>query len=516
MDPEKTPAGTVAAPKEPAMNIDEVFLPADDRAHIPGAKPGNAVIFYTDNRKLYAAMLADLIVADGQNDFVYLANWWCDVDVPLGDPNASPGPATLRHVLSFIAKERPDPATASSQMWPPMVPGAQVCGIFWRHKSQIDMAGLPAALLSLPVSIFGDPLLAAINTETVKHIGTCSLNSLAILDGEHRLFGSHHQKFLLIRSKSGLVAYVGSTDFNADRIYPKGGKAKNPPSAPGAPLEDVSCRVTGPAAADVLATFVQRWKLHSDGQGHPLRGESYVAPQVLAGNATVQMTHTYGRGYPFKGLAVRSSADTVLRIVRKAERYVYFEDQYLIGTPELAAVLRDRLNSNVVFSVIGVMAPIDVVGDLPWLAQRRADFWRPLIGEYAGRVKIFEMTNRDQSTSGDGSYLHAKLTLADDTVAAVGSVNFSNRSSTHDSEIMVTVAGDANDADEPKGHAVRVRLERWSRHLGVRKSEILALGDALAKWGRVPSTALVKPWTPSLTPLTAQQNQLYTRVFDPA
>ena len=31
------------------MKIDEVFLPANDLAHIAGAKAGNNVIFYTDN-----------------------------------------------------------------------------------------------------------------------------------------------------------------------------------------------------------------------------------------------------------------------------------------------------------------------------------------------------------------------------------------------------------------------------------------------------------------------------------
>ena len=42
-------------------------------------------------------------------------------------------------------------------------------------------------------------------------------------------------------------------------------------------------------------------------------------------------------------------------------------------------------------------------------------------------------------------------------------------------------AARANDIDEPKGDVVRLRLKRWSRHLGARKSEILVLGDALVK-----------------------------------
>ena len=493
----------------------DIFLPANSANRVESAKPGNNVSFFTDNKKLFASILADLIVADGKNDFVYIAGWWCDIDIPLGDPLAVPQPPTLRHVLSFITKEKPDPTTDSSQLFPPTIPGAQVCAMLWRQKAQFDLAGLPAGLLSLPTSIFGDPLFAAINTEAIKHIGSCSSTSLGILDGEHRLFGSHHQKILIVKNKSGLITYVGSADFNADRLYPRGGKAKNPPIAPGSPLEDVIARITGPVTGDILKAFVERWKLHPEGGKQTLRGENYAPPQTSSGNASVQVTLTYGLNYPFKGRAISSAADTILKIITNAQRYIYFEDQYLIGTPELFSALRNRLNNNINLNVIAVMAPLDVVGDIPWLGQRRSDFWRPLINLHPSRVRIFEMTNRKQSTSGDGAYLHAKLTFSDDIVASVGSVNFSNRSSYHDSEMAVTITGDATDNDEPRSLVMRLRLERWARHLGVNKRDILNLSDGIAKWNRLPSTALVKEWTPLKTPLTINQNYLYEQVFDP-
>lgn len=494
---------------------DDIFLPANERSRVWAAKPGNAVTLFTDNRLLFNSILADLAQANGPDDFVYLVNWWCDVDIPLGNPAGSTPPPLLRNTLRAISRERPDPAANSSQAIAPVIAGAQVCGMFWRHKGQLDVAGLPTALLSLPVSIFGDPLLAAINTEAVKLIDSCSTESKAILDGNHRLLGSHHQKFLVIKSRSGLVAYVGSADFNADRIYPKGGKAKHPPADAGAPLEDVSCRITGPASADVLNTFVERWRLHGDTRFHALRGESYSPPQTSVGNVTVQVTHTYADGYPFKG-AVRSSADALLRLIRLATKYIYIEDQYLIGTDQLFAALRDRLNSNVNFHVVAVMAPIDVVGDLAWLAQRRSDFWRPLTTAYPGRVIVCEMLNAARSASGDGSYLHAKLYIVDDTATMLGSMNFSNRSLTHDSEIMVTLAGDASDDDQPAAVAARLRLRRWARHLGVRSGEIETIGDGLAAWRRLRSTALVRNWTPLTTPMSEGQKKDHRLLFDPA
>ncbi|MCX7922991.1 MAG: phospholipase D-like domain-containing protein [Clostridia bacterium] len=492
----------------------DFFLPPNSISGLEEAKPGNNVLFFTDNRKLYSSMLADLMVTGGKDSFVYIAGWWCDVDIPLGDPNATPQPMTLREVLSFITKPKIDPNSLSSQPLLPTIPGAQVCAMLWRHKNQVDFSGLPVALLSLPVSIFGDPLLSSINTESVKHISSCSTDSKGILDGNHRLFGSHHQKILIVKNKSGLIAYVGSADFNADRIYPVGAKAKNPTTTKGAPLEDVTLRVVGPVAGDVLKTFVNRWKLHPEGKNHPLRGDGVSVSPASVGAASAQVTHTYGMDYPFKGRAVRNAADAILKIVDNAKSYIYFEDQYLIGTEELYKALRNSLNKNINLNVIGVMAPSDVA-DIPWVSKRRSDFWRPLISLYPSRIKIFEMTNREKSRSGNGSYLHAKLTLTDDEVVTIGSVNCSNRSWYHDSEILVTVTGKAADNDEPRSLAARLRLERWSRHLGVAKREVLNIGDGIARWNRLPSTALVQKWTPEMVPLSLNQNYIYEQVIDP-
>ncbi|PGU15604.1 phospholipase D-like domain-containing protein [Bacillus thuringiensis] len=492
------------------------FLASNSTSRVEDAKPGNKVLFFTDNRKLFASMLADLIVADGKDDFVYIAGWWCDIDIPLGDPNSTPTPQTLRQVLSFISKPKLDPQSVSSQPIQPTIPGAQVCAMLWRHKNQFDIRGLPFALSPLPVSIFGDPLLSSINTTAVNFITDLSTISKGILDSNHRLYGSHYQKLLIVKNQNGLIAYVGSTDFNADRIYPKGGgKAKNPPSTLGSPLEDIMLRIEGPVTEDILKTFVDRWNLHPEGKKYPLRGEHYSVPKASFGDVSVQVTHTYGMNYPFKSQSVRSAADTILKIVNNAKQYIYFEDQYLIGTDELYNALRNSLNRNINLNVVAVMAPLDVVSDLFWIHQRRSDFWRSLLNRYSSRIKIFEMTNREKSRSGNGSYLHAKLVLADDEVASIGSVNCSNRSWYHDSEILVTVTGESNDNDEPRALATRLRLERWSRHLGVTKSELLNINDGIARWSRLPSNALVQQWIPSQRPLLNEQNRIYDLFLDP-
>ncbi|MCP1166804.1 phospholipase D-like domain-containing protein [Bacillus sp. 1813sda1] len=480
------------------------------------AKPGNDAHFYTDNRKLYSAMLDDLRISDGKDDFVYMANWWCDIDIPLGDPFANPRPPLLRDVLTQISRNKREPNINISQYSIPLIPGAQICAMLWRHKNQKNWHGLPSAILSLPASIFGDPLLAEINTIAFKHINSLDSDSCAILDGDHLLLGSHHQKFLIIKNKTGLVAYIGSADFNADRIYPKGSnQAKNPPTTNGAPLEDIAIRITGPVAGDVLKTFVSRWNLHSKGKSHPLRGDGYSPPLVSVGNLKAQVTHTYGANYPYKNQAVHSASFAIQNVIDSAQRYIYFEDQYLIGTDALYKSIQRKLNTSIKVDIIAVMAPLDVADDLPLLKERRSEFWYPLVEAFPTRIKLFEMTNIQGSTSGDGSYLHSKLVIADDIIVSVGSVNCSNRSWYHDSEILLSVSGEMKENKAPRSFATQVRLERWSRHLGLTKRELLKVNESIAKWSPLPISALVRRWTPQKIVLSPKEKYAFEHWVDP-
>jgi phosphatidylserine/phosphatidylglycerophosphate/cardiolipin synthase-like enzyme len=509
--------------------------------YFPGKTPGtysfdlttdNDVVLFSDNRLFFASILADLKVTTAASDFIYFAGWWSDVDIPLGDPKASPPAPTFRATLTKLARgTAPAPQPVSTQKPPENNPGPEVCCMVWRQKNQIDWSALPAAALSLPVSIFGDPFLAAINTATVKCVNYLRGRNRAILDGDTRLFGSHHQKFVVIKNRAGLVAYAGSSDFNADRLFAVGeGGAVHPPSDKGAPLDDINIRIAGPAAFDLLKTFVDRWSAHSEGKNWKLKGASYAPASKTPGSQgpigaslTAQVTHTYGAGYPFPA-AVRTAADAQLKLVKNATQYIYYEDQYLIGNPDVQQALRTQLEGNQNLYVIGVMAPAVIVGDLPWIAQRRSDFWYTLDSSYYPRVLLFEMLNLAGSDSGPSAYLHNKMTIVDDQAVTVGSVNFSRRSWTHDSEVMVVLGGEGGNVPVESSWndniALKVRLLRWARHLGQDPGQITALPDAIARWQSIPRSARVRPWRPSLNlmdPVTYQvYNNFYDVVADPA
>ena len=520
-------------------DLNDYFNDGNSATHTFKSTIDNNVTVYSDTRAYFADILKDLTAATEPEHFVYFAGWWTDIDIPLGDPKAQPLPASLRQALTKLAagtpgKTQPNvtPATA-----PEPNPGPQICCMSWQTKVQIDYSLLATLsmvsplLTMLPDSIFGAYILGPINTACFKFVGGLGGNCASILDKRTRMFGSHHQKFTVILNGSGLVAYVGSSDFNADRLYTAGDQsATNPPTTKGAPLNDVNVRITGPAAYDVLKSFVDRWQAHPDGKDTTLQGATYApsatAPSGGGGGVTAQVTHTYGVGYPFKD-AVRSAADAQLKLMSTATQYIYFEDQYMIGTAQIGAALDAQLKAHSDLVVIAVMAPLAVVDDLPWLVWRRSDFWWPLYNKYGptenDRVLLFEMLNDNGQDNGPGSYLHNKMTIVDDAVATVGSVNFSNRSATHDSEIMISFGGNGGtvpvEVYVDENIARKVRLMRWSRHLGQSPQQITDLPNAFARWRKLPSNR-VRPWVPKLNTLDPVTYQAYLKayslVFDPA
>lgn len=471
------------------MSDTDVWLPPDPSNLIPEPRVGNDVTLFYDDRKLFAAMLADLWTATRKEDFVYMTNWWCDVDVPLGDPKERPPPPLLRTVLERITRPTSDNPPIPA-LFPGVEPGAQVCAMFWHHKQQPSLGDA----LGFPASIFGGSFLSRVNGEARDTINALSARCRAILDTDHAAFGSHHQKILLIRNASGLIAYVGSADFNVDRIATAGdGPFRNPTSGKNNPQHDVQARLVGQAAQDVLEIFVQRWKRHFEGKTHVLIGEGYTVQAISNGNSTVQLSTTYAKGYPYQS-HIKGAASALTQLIKSAKHYFYCEDQYLIGTDALGRLLEDKLIDNINFHVICVMTS-EAACDLPKSAARRNEFWYPLMHIYRERVLVFEMLNDKRNDTGPGSYLHAKVVLVDDAAASIGSVNFSNRSWYHDSEITAVVGGEASDDAEPRAIAKRFRLARWSRHLGVDAKEIDNIQDAIHRWKELPRRALVRPWT---------------------
>jgi phosphatidylserine/phosphatidylglycerophosphate/cardiolipin synthase-like enzyme len=301
--------------------------------------------------------------------------------------------------------------------------------------------------------------------------------------------------------------------------------------SPGSPLFDVSVRHEDAAAWLVLRTFIQRWDLHPDSSGLPLRGGSLPVP-THSGPLTVQVTHTYGRDLPFTGFAVQTAATAIANGIKSARQFIYLEDQYCVGSPRMRAAVQDLLSSQPTAIAIFVLAAEDSVQDTPDIRFRRRSFFRDFVPAFMPRVMVFERLGAG-STVGPTAYVHSKLLIVDDEAAFVGSANSNRRSWSHDSEIDATIVdgnGAGGTASGTRGWVRDFRCELWSRHLGVAAS---TLGDpvaAIALWDIARTVGLpgstVRPYDifapsvrPALVDVPASEallDRLWDGVVDPA
>nr|WP_179483342.1 phospholipase D-like domain-containing protein [Allobranchiibius huperziae] len=389
-----------------------------------------------------------------------------------------------------------------------------------------------------------------------------------LLDMRVRPGASHHQKFVVLRhlDRPELdVAFVGGIDLchsRRDDARHEGDPQKQPMAAvygERPPWHDIQLMVHGPAVADVEATFRERWEDPAPLSRNPvnvlserLRHDTRTAGPLPTqhpdpgprGSANIQLTRTYGNrhpGYPFAPEGERSVARAYTKAVRRAERIIYVEDQYLWNS-EIVAPFAEALRSRPSLHLIAVIPHYpDQDGRLsmpPNLVGRQAAL-NTLYDAAPDRVAVYGV----QNPAGTPVYVHAKVCVVDDVWASVGSDNINRRSWTHDSELACAVVDDARDTREPQmldrfGHGARafarsLRLELGREHLDLdddtdlidpsRAFEAFAASAArLQSWhdagavGDRPPGRLRPYRRPHLTRRTlAWATPLYRVVYDP-
>jgi phosphatidylserine/phosphatidylglycerophosphate/cardiolipin synthase-like enzyme len=203
----------------------------------------------------------------------------------------------------------------------------------------------------------------------------------AILDSRHRPAASHHAKSVILKNGAGLVAYVGGIDIHSNRT--NGGLHTD--HAPGEFYHDIQCKIEGPAARDVLRTFISRWNDHplSDSPSDPYNGKTadmqcldlgFQAPghavpldstdDRVGGTCLAQIARTFGNcsgmvgvdrphgnrfrtndGYAFAPQGEFGVEAAVLTAIKRARKYIYIEDQYL-GNLKVATAVADKIKEH--------------------------------------------------------------------------------------------------------------------------------------------------------------------------
>jgi phosphatidylserine/phosphatidylglycerophosphate/cardiolipin synthase-like enzyme len=177
------------------------------------------------------------------------------------------------------------------------------------------------------------------------------------------------------------------------------------------------------------------------------------------------------------------------------------EDQYL-WSAEIADLYVQALRSNPGLHVIAVVPRVPdrnglVSGPPHRLGQ--IDVMNKVHEAGGERMAIYDLENE----LGAPIYVHAKVVVIDDVLAAIGSDNMNRRSWTHDSEISVAVLDEERDDREPldpaglgdgaRRFARHLRLRLMREHLGADGDEgLLDPAEAFSTFER--SAAALEEW----------------------
>jgi phosphatidylserine/phosphatidylglycerophosphate/cardiolipin synthase-like enzyme len=316
-----------------------------------------------------------------------------------------------------------------------------------------------------------------------------------LLDQRVRIGGSHHQKLVVLRHPGAPerdVAFAGGIDLCHSRRDDERHLGDPQPlrmaKAYGdrPPWHDVQLMLRGPVVGTLDRTFRERWEdptaLDARSPVANVRDRLFGAdltagalpPQPPdpppAGSQQIQVLRTYPckrPPYPFAPDGERSIARAYRKAIPRTRRLLYVEDQYL-WSKEVAELFAAALTENPGLHLVAVVprhADVDGRLALPPNEIGRLQALEVCQRAARDRVHVFDVENH----AGTPVYVHAKVCVADDTWATVGSDNFNRRSWSHDSElccaVLDTVADDREPAD-PGGHGDGAR--RFARDLRLR------------------------------------------------
>jgi phosphatidylserine/phosphatidylglycerophosphate/cardiolipin synthase-like enzyme len=471
---------------EPDPAVDRWFLAAAERSNpatdIRSWTAGNQVTALVHGAD-YFRVLHQRLCLTRREDQVYFADFRGDTEELLDGDGTAVG-----QVLGELAHR-----------------GILVFGLLWRSQpGWLDQSEGKNAELSRGVTEAGGQVL---------------------LDPRTRRGGSHHQKFVVIRhpDRPGRdLAFVGGIDLGLSRnddAHHAGDRQAMPfPAVYGdhPPWHDVQCSIAGPAVSDVEHTFRERWNgssiLDLSSPVRALVDRAYMAgrlagrqlPPQLAdppspGTHAVQILRTYParlRRYPFAPLGERSIGHAYRKMLKRARRLIYVEDQYL-WAPFVADLFADALRANPDLHLIAVVPRYpDKEGMARWPSLvGRQQAIRVCRAAGADRFSIYDLEN----PTGRPVYVHSKVVVVDDVWAMIGSDNLNRRSWTHDSELACAVIDAERDRRAPvdpggEGDGARrfarhLRLKLMGEHLDAAPDGMEELLDAASAFRAVKVSA---------------------------
>ncbi|EPS67301.1 hypothetical protein M569_07474 [Genlisea aurea] len=402
---------------------------------------------------------------------------------------------------------------------------------------------------------------------------------------------THHQKTVIVDTDAGhnrrrIMAFVGGLDlcdgrydtpqhylFRTQQTW-HAGDYHNPTytgstaGCPREPWHDLHCKIDGPAAYDILTNFEERWLKASKPRGIKKLKASYDdallrierVPEILGLSDSscfrendpeawhVQVFRSIDsnsvKGFPKdpkeasmrnlvcgKNVRIDMSIHTAyVKAIRSAQRFIYIENQYFIGSSynwsqqkdvgannlipmEIGLKIAEKIRSHERFAVY-IVIPMWPEGNPTGAATQRILFWQHktmqmmyetiykalvevgLEGAHSPQdfLNFYCLGNREALDEGvfpenqPGTtpqglsqrsrrfmiYVHSKGMIVDDEYVVVGSANINQRSmeGTRDTEIAMGAyqphhtLARSGGASAPQGQIYGYRMSLWAEHLG--------------------------------------------------
>jgi phosphatidylserine/phosphatidylglycerophosphate/cardiolipin synthase-like enzyme len=488
---------------------------------MPDPRPGNDVKILLNGQETYREIIKALDPSPRKwrvDSFIYLANWIVYDDFNLDrDPDhrfvSTPG-TTLRDCLRRASEnhvmiralfwDRVIKSGATHQNDAPrdfinslpgghaILDGRVINTVFGdtynkgSHHQKLLLVNGPEGLLAFaggvdfhPNRVFqhGDPLDAPAGTRS-RDIKRLDEQSAPLLDVHVRIRGPAAYDLLDVF----LRRYADHPTAAGHQIY--------------APYRDYKPLPNGGVTVRVCTTFGDK----------PIRDDTNVSPtartlQLLEGPQTerpfrqtnvVTIKQDGGgrlRGiqpYSFAPRGRQSGRAQLLFAISSARQFIYFEDQYMVGQ-EIAEAIRDVVKAHGV-KVIGVIPHQSISSDFDQASagHYRGDAGRNVLAS-ARLTRVIRVIYGKGADPKDrrflfsplqqlkpdpkGSiyqYVHSKVFIMDDAFCTIGSMNFNQRSTTHDSELSLGFYEPNPTGD---GFAKRLRRRLWQQHLRLPASE---------------------------------------------
>jgi hypothetical protein len=275
-----------------------------------------------------------------------------------------------------------------------------------------------------------------------------------------------HWKCCVVRNKKGTFAHLGGIDLGRNRLDGPDHLPPNWLSSNGRGYHDVQLRLQGPAVADVTKAFVDRY--NEVGIGSDVTDSirpTVTTPVGVPATHMVQIARTFQPQSEFGGQRWSPQGDrqiwaTLKQAIRRARRYIYIEDQYMIAPmvrDELLAALQTKLFLEVILVFPEKCEDFKHLADQTAYDRARYLFIKDLIVN----PKVVALY-----VPSDKYFVHAKVKIVDDVFVQIGSSNLNSRSLTHDAELDAFVL-DGRVEGGARKFARDFRTKLWAEHLGM-------------------------------------------------